>query len=627
MNRTFRRLLSVGFCLLALTSVVLTARSAASGLAWLEAQYSDPALEGAHDVALSPDMKFVYVAAFFDDAVAVFSRNLQTGALIFVEGIYDGDGSLGDMDGPNGLAVSPDGAHVYVVSYFDDAVVWFSRNATTGRLTYVDRVKMGDPGITTLDGAVSLAFSPDSSHLYVISNIDNSLTAFSRTPSTGALALVDTKTDDVSGTLGLRDVERVLVSADGKNVYVSSPATDNIAVFSRNPSTGVLTWMARVKDGEAPVDGLEGASGFALDPTGAYLYVAGSDENAIAIFTRNTSTGALTYLSMLQDGVGGLDWMDTPRVLAVSPAGDRLYLVSEDDNVLTIFSRNPATGLLTYLTHAPYIADWDAGLGSHESLALSADGLSLYVTSNNDESVALFQRDPAKGELIFSQQRKNLYYLGGPVGSAVSPDGERLYVAAADDQILQVFNRLPSGALTFADYQSDVNLSGLRDVAASPGGDFVYAAAHDDNSLLLYHWDDVSAYLDHLATYTDGSGTVDGLIGVQAITISPDGKHLYAASELDNCLAAYGRDLVTGSLTWVATYTDGVGGNDYLGGAYEVAVSPDGKHVYLAAYTDDAITVFSRNATTGALTRQYVYQDAGAAPQAGRRQFARRQPR
>ena len=130
---------------------------------------------------------------------------------------------------------------------------------------------------------------------------------------------------------------------------------------------------------------------------------------------------------------------------------------------------------------------------------------------------------------------------------------------------------------------------------------------------LSYHWDDVDGELDYLATYTDGTGGVDGLIGVQAITISPDGKHLYAASELDNSLAVYSRDLATGALTWVATYTDGLGGNEYLAGAYEMAVSPDGKHVYLAAYIDDAITVFSRNATTGALTRFYVYQDGGSA--------------
>ena len=451
MNRSFRRLLAAGFSLLALASVALTAYSAAPALAWLDAQYSDPALEGAHDIALSPDDKFVYVAAFDDDAVAVFSRNLLTGALIFVEGIYDGAGSLEDMDGPNGIAVSPDGSHVYVASYFDDAVVWFSRDATTGRLTYVDRVKLGDPGITTLDGAVNLAFSPAGDHLYVLSNNDNSVTAFSRTPATGALALVDTETDDVSGTLGLLDLERSIVSPDGKNVYVSSPATDNIAVFSRNTSSGVLTWMARIKDGDGLVDGLHAAKGLALDPTGAYLYVAGSSDNAIAIFTRNPSTGALTYHSLLQDGVGGLDWLDGPQVLVVSPAGDRLYLVSEDDNVLVIFSRDPATGLLAYLDHVLYVADWDAGLGPHESLALSADGHSLYVTSTNDESVALFQRHPSTGELAFSQQRKNLYYLGGPGGSAVSPDGERLYVAAHDDQILQVFNRLPSGALTFAD--------------------------------------------------------------------------------------------------------------------------------------------------------------------------------
>ncbi len=100
----------------------------------------------------------------------------------------------------------------------------------------------------------------------------------------------------------------------------------------------------------------------------------------------------------------------------------------------------------------------------------------------------------------------------------------------------------------------------------------------------------------------------------QALTISPDGLHLYAASETESAVTLFSRNTGTGELTWEAVYKDGVGGNEYLAGAYDAAVSPDGKHVYVASYLDNAITVFLRNATTGLLTRLYVVQDGGFDP-------------
>ena len=614
MHKKFRLLLAAGICLLALTGGRLTAFSAAApALAWLETQYSLPGLEGAMDVTFSPDMKFVYVAGFEDGTASVFSRNLQTGALIFVEAEQDGIGSVQDLDGARGILVSPDGAHVYVASYVDDAVTVFSRNATTGRLTYVDRVKEGDLGITTLNGACSLAMDANGEQLYVVSYTDYAVTVFDRDPATGVLTLIDSEQDGVP-SLGLYGAEKVIVSPDGKNVYVASSTSDAIAVFTRDPATGLLTWTAKAVDGVGDVNGLNGATGLALDPSGAFLYVASVDENAIAIFTRNTSSGALTYSSMLQDGVGGMDWLAGACALVLNSAGDRLYLAARDEDALVLFSRNPATGALDYLTHYQDGTGAAYGITSPESLALSSDGESLYVVSRGEDTLLLFQRSP-KGELAFSQQRKNIYDMGGPGGTAVSPNGERLYVTANDDDTVQVFYRLGSGVLAWADSQySRDGLDAPRDVVVSPVNEFVYVAGHDGNSILCFHWNVTGDRLDYIVTYTDGIGGMNGLSGVQSITISPDGTHLYAASEGEDAVSVFGRSIVTGALTWVATYRDGVGGNEYLDGAYDVAVSPDGKHVYVAAYLDDAITVFSRDADTGLLTRFYVIQDGGVDP-------------
>ncbi len=452
MHKTFRLLLAAGVCLLALAGGRLTAFSAAApALTWLETQYSFPRLEGATEVAFSPDMKFVYVAAFGDGAASVFPRNPQSGALIFVEAQVDGTGSVQDLNGAQGIVVSPDGAHVYVASYAEDALTIFSRNATSGGLTYLGRVKEGDPGISTLDGASGLAMDAAGEQLYVASHSDKSVTVFDRDPATGLLTLVDFEQDSVGGTLGLLGPERVIVSPDGKNVYVSSSTSDAIVVFSRDPSSGALTWLERMKDGVGVVDGLDGAFSLALDPSGVTLYATGTDESAIAIFTRNSSSGALTFSGVLKDGVDGVEWLVGARALLVNPAGNRLYLISRSDSALVLFNRDLISGALNYLSHLPATGAWLYSFKEPEALALSADGTSLYVASKNSNSLMLFACDPASGKANYSQVRSNIFDMRGPGGSAVSPNGERLYVTGNNDDTVLVFNRLPSGVLTFAD--------------------------------------------------------------------------------------------------------------------------------------------------------------------------------
>src|SRR6185369_497993 len=108
--------------------------------------------------------------------------------------------------------------------------------------------------------------------------------------------------------------------------------------------------------------------------------------------------------------------------------------------------------------------------------------------------------------------------------------------------------------------------------------------------------------LAFVGVQTDGVAGVAGVGGAAAVSVSPDGGHVYVAGAPDNALAAFARDAVTGELTFVAEVVDGVGGVDGLGGASGVAVSPDGAHVYATGATDGAVAVFARDAGTGALT-------------------------
>jgi 6-phosphogluconolactonase (cycloisomerase 2 family) len=147
--------------------------------------------------------------------------------------------------------------------------------------------------------------------------------------------------------------------------------------------------------------------------------------------------------------------------------------------------------------------------------------------------------------------------LRRPVALAISPDGAHLYTASAADDAVAVFARDPmTGRLTFIEAQ-------LEGVAGVTG--------------------------------------IGGPAGPRAITLSPDGRHVYVAAAGDDAVAVFSRDPATGRLAFLEAQVDGVGGIDGLDGAWTVALDPGGRHLYAAGFLDRGVALFDRDSTTGRL--------------------------
>src|SRR5213594_1845425 len=100
----------------------------------------------------------------------------------------------------------------------------------------------------------------------------------------------------------------------------------------------------------------------------------------------------------------------------------------------------------------------------------------------------------------------------------------------------------------------------------------------------------------------DCAQSADGLQRPEKLVISPDGNTVYAVGDDDDAVAILARDAGTGALTPVGCVDDNDTGADScaqtadgLAGAHAVTVSPDGKSVYVAADVDDALTRFKRD--------------------------------
>jgi 6-phosphogluconolactonase (cycloisomerase 2 family) len=378
-----------------LALLILVARPAAAGvLTFLQLQKDGTAgingLGRATAVAVSPDGRNLYAASEGDDAVVVFSRNIGSGALLYAQTAKDGKNGVDGLNGAAGVAVAPDGLHVYVAGADDNAIAIFARNAATGALSYVGLVRDGAANADGLAGVRSVAVSPDGRHVYAAAYDDRALGVFARDPASGLLTFVEKKADGIGGVDGLAFPTAVVVSADGLNVYATGSGDDAVAVFARDGTTGGLTFVGRLKDGVNGVDGLAGASALALSPDDLSLYVAGADEDALAVFARNPATGALTFIEKQQNGAKTVNGMDVPLGVAVGPDGSYVFVAASSGRSICVFLRDRTTGRLTFLERDED-DDGSRGLAGVAALAPSPDGAFLYTAAPTANDVTVFQ--------------------------------------------------------------------------------------------------------------------------------------------------------------------------------------------------------------------------------------------
>jgi DNA-binding beta-propeller fold protein YncE len=397
----------------------------------------------------------------------------------------------GPFMGSRAIAVSPDGKHVYVASSGSDAIAIFTRNRQTGVLTQGKKTAgciavKGNGGCAVaigLNEPNSIAISPDGRSVYATSRAGNSVTAFARNPKTGALKqLPPPLAGCISGAplpgcaagVGLLAPDVVVVSPDGNNVYVGSFFGNSVAAFSRNPTNGALAQLsgnaaciAEETVGCATGIALKSVEGLAISGDGATVYAATALSNAAVTLQRNPTTGALAQAS---DGSGCIvdsaltgcmlgRELSGANAVAVSDDDDDVYLISLFANSVTTFTRTASSGLLTqkegtagcliYLRSAG--CSFGRALIAPEGLALSPNGKNVYVAAfktgaiavlDRGNSGAVAQKPGAAGCLARSLPGCTAgRALKGVSSIALSPDGRNLYSTSFESDAVDVFRR------------------------------------------------------------------------------------------------------------------------------------------------------------------------------------------
>ena len=241
---------------------------------------------GADPCYVAVSDKHVITANYSGGNVCVFGRN-KDGALTDIIQNIQHEGKSIDPNRQNKPHVhqaifSPDKKFVLVNDLGTDFVTSYSYNpdSETNVLTEVSKLKLKEGS-----GPRHLAFSKNAKHIYVLQEMDGTVTTISI--DNGKLQLVDETTvirkeNIVSGAADIH------ISPDGKFLYATNRGNANdISVFSIR-ANGKIQFVEQIS-----VNGI-GPRNFAITSDGKFILVANQKTNQVIVFNRNKKSGKLT---------------------------------------------------------------------------------------------------------------------------------------------------------------------------------------------------------------------------------------------------------------------------------------------------------------------------------------------
>ena len=341
--------------------------------------------------------------------------------------------------------------------------------------------------------------------------------------------------------------QSIAVDSAGKFAYVADvgcSVSGYVSMYTINPTTGALASIG------PPVSSLDyDAVSVTVDPFGKFVYVAnGGDgftsDGSVAMYTINATTGALTFTGAISGNCPGLC---VPLSVAVHPSGKFAYVPNGGglSNGVAIYTINTTTGALTSMGTI-------AVGGFAVSVAVHPSGKFAYVATASDTpgsagNVSMYTIDATTGALtsIGTIAAGTIPALPAPISIAVDPTGTFAYVANSGSNDVSMYTiNATTGALTsigmIATGTDPVS------VAVDPAGEFAYVTNSGSNDVSMYTINATSGTLTPIGTIAVGSTP-------NSIAIHPSGKFAYVTNYNSNEVSIYSIEAATGALTLIGT--------------------------------------------------------------------------
>jgi len=335
---------------------------------------------------------------------------------------------------PNGQQLTPAGAHVEV----NDRPLGTVLSPDRRLLAVVTGSNFNPRALHILDADtlalkqtigiansfVGVAFSPSGRQIYVGGGASNDVKLFTAS-LTGAYAAAGTI--PVSGGAAPSGLS---LSPDGGRLYVALNMTHEVAVID----TATSTILRRVRVGIYPYTTV-------TSPDGSKVYVTNwggrvpgaadfTDGNFPVVVDRRTGipvSGTVSVIDTATDTVRATIEVGLhPTGMALSPAGDRVYVTNANSDTVSVISTLTDTVVST-------IRVGDAGDGrdplpgsSPNAITVSSDGRTLFVANASQNAVAVVDANPRRDNAVRGLIPTGWY----PTAVTLNGAGDALFVAS-----------------------------------------------------------------------------------------------------------------------------------------------------------------------------------------------------
>jgi 6-phosphogluconolactonase len=200
------------------------------------------------------------------------------------------------------------------------------------------------------------------------------------------------------------------LSPDNRFVYVPHLGSDELQIYPFDADSGLLD-VASMHSVRLPEN--FGPRHLVLSPNGRFLYLLGEMSGQIAVFERNATTGSLTWIETVStlppdtplrpgmarvpSGVQETAPVDLSTLiwcadLLVTPDGRYLYSTERTRDHISCLAVDPHNGRLRWLGQTPT---------ERQPRGIACDPQGQYLISSGEHSdqLSLFRIDPARGDL------------------------------------------------------------------------------------------------------------------------------------------------------------------------------------------------------------------------------------
>jgi 6-phosphogluconolactonase len=240
-------------------------------------------------LAIHPDGRFLFTALYDGGGVTLHALEPDGSLGPAREQHRHSDPEPTDPELPGSVShahqvvIDPVGGDVLVVDLGTDSLHRYRFDPALGRLTGSGRTQLA-----TGSGPRHLVFHPTGSHAYVAGELDSTVTICARTAGTWQPVSVLPALAMGLAHSGPNYPGEIVISADGRFVYVSNRGSNTISVFAvgadgREP--GALTLVSTSDCGG------DWPRHLALEESGRWLYVANERSGDLAWFPLDPGTG------------------------------------------------------------------------------------------------------------------------------------------------------------------------------------------------------------------------------------------------------------------------------------------------------------------------------------------------